>query len=334
MSDEIEVAIFTRRPKPGHFSIEYLFQHISKALPFPFKGSLQQLPFYSSGIMSRIKAIQWAGKNQMQINHIAGDVHFLAFGLSRRKTVLTIHDCGFVDKKKGIARWLLKKLWLDWPIRRCQMVTTISEHSKDQIIKLTGCPPEKIQVVPNFVGDEFQPIQNEKENETLRLLHIGTKRNKNLQRTLLALHGIPCHLTVVGPLDNEQKEWVSKADFPIENRVDLSNKELVNLYQKSDILLFASLEEGFGLPILEAQKCGVPVVTSRLTAMPETAGRGAHFVDPTNVEEIREAVKVISQDTGYRQQLIQNGFINVERFSLVNTAEAYARVYQRVLNAG
>ena len=94
--------------------------------------------------------------------------------------------------------------------------------------------------------------------------------------------------------------------------------------------MFASLYEGFGLPILEAQAIGRPVITSDRWSMPEAAGRGARLVDPENVRDMRSAVEHLVTDAAARRELVEHGFANVERFRPAAVAAQYEAVYERV----
>jgi glycosyltransferase involved in cell wall biosynthesis len=103
-----------------------------------------------------------------------------------------------------------------------------------------------------------------------------------------------------------------------------------SLYAQADMVLFASTYEGFGLPIIEAQATGRPVVTSRVTAMPEVAGEGACLVDPYDVSSIRNGVLRVLDDGSYRDSLVHLGFENVRRFEPSLIASQYARLYEEV----
>jgi glycosyltransferase involved in cell wall biosynthesis len=116
----------------------------------------------------------------------------------------------------------------------------------------------------------------------------------------------------------------------------LSKSELLETYQKSDILFFASTYEGFGLPIIEAQACGIPVITSNFGSMQEITenGQSAHLVDPTSVPEITAGIHKIVNDDVYRLRLIENGFVNSKRFSNDVIAMHYWELYQSMGKTG
>jgi glycosyltransferase involved in cell wall biosynthesis len=108
----------------------------------------------------------------------------------------------------------------------------------------------------------------------------------------------------------------------------LTDEELVAAYRRSDMVVFASLYEGFGLPILEAQAMGRPVITSNFGAMREAAGDGALLVDPYSVEEIRAAILRIKNEPGLREDLVRKGRENAERFRADAIALEYAQIYR------
>ena len=113
----------------------------------------------------------------------------------------------------------------------------------------------------------------------------------------------------------------------------LTDLELVEAYRRCDMVVFASLYEGFGLPILEAQAMGRPVITSNFGAMKEAAGDGALLVDPYSVEAIREAVLRIKREPALREDLIAKGLRNAERFRAEAVAARYGELYRNLATA-
>ena len=164
-----------------------------------------------------------------------------------------------------------------------------------------------------------------------RVLVVGTKPNKNLPHIIQALQGIPCKLVVVGALDVSHKKLIASADVDLENHVALNDGAIARQYEAADVVLFVPTYEGFGLPILEAQAAGKPLVTSRRSPMQEIAGRGSCLVDPDNVEEIRKAVLRVIQDAAYRSALVDAGTINVQHYSPNAIAGRYAAIYEEMV---
>ncbi|GAB4497994.1 MAG: hypothetical protein OHK0019_32640 [Saprospiraceae bacterium] len=221
-----------------------------------------------------------------------------------------------------------KWLWYKWPIRKADIVTAISEKSKEEIVHYTGCPPEKIKVVPNCVNPVYRYDPQPFRAECPRILQIGVAPHKNLHRVAAALQGIRCVLEIVGQLNHEQRTMLDASGIRYENRANLSLEELAERYRVADVVIFASLYEGFGMPIIEAQATGRPVITSNIEPMPWVAGeKGACFVNPTDVESIRSGILKVIHDADFREQLIQQGQENVQRFSVERIARKYNEVY-------
>jgi len=135
---------------------------------------------------------------------------------------------------------------------------------------------------------------------------------------------------IVGHPTPSQRSAIQKFCISHEILSGLTNNELIEQYQQCDMLSFVSLLEGFGLPILEAQSTGRPVITSNLSSMPEVAGRGACLVDPYNVGSIREGILKVIKDSEYRETLIAEGLENVKRFNIETVTQQYIELYQEV----
>ena len=219
-------------------------------------------------------------------------------------------------------------LWYWLPVRRSQLVVTISEATRTALLDSVRCDPAKVVVIHNPVSAEFQPVRGAFDATHPRILHIGITPNKNLERVAQALAGIDCTLVVIGPLSAEQSAMLVHQGIAFENHSNLPRDELLDQYIRCDLLLFASTYEGFGLPIIEAQAVGRPVVTSDLAPMPEAAGGAACLVDPYDVPAIRRGVLRVIDDAAYRDDLVARGLRNVERFRAVRVAARYAQLYR------
>jgi glycosyltransferase involved in cell wall biosynthesis len=163
-----------------------------------------------------------------------------------------------------------------------------------------------------------------------KILHIGTKNNKNLENTIIALQGINCEFWIVGKLNASQCAYLGESLIKFRNFVDLSNSEILQLYCQCDIVSFLSVYEGFGMPIIEAQAYGKPVLTSSLYPMIEVAGSGALFVDPFNILEIRSGFRKIIDNKNLRDQIIGKGFFNQRRFEINEIVMNYKSVYEGI----
>ncbi len=328
----IRVAFFHRKPRPlGNFSIETYFQQIREHLPAPYQPIYVEMPFESNGLWKRLANAIYCAFKQGDINHITGDIHYVAAFLQKKKTVLTIHDCGSLHETAGIKRKILKYFWFDMPVAKSAQITANSTATKNDIHEQTGCAKEKISVVYICVGEHFQPESKNFNAENPRILHIGTAPNKNLERLIPALNNIPCTLVIVGKISDATKQLLQENNIKaecIERR--LTDQEILEQYQQCDILSLVSTLEGFGMPIVEANAVGRVAITSNTTSMPEIANDAAVLVDPFDIANIQEGFLKIIQNPSLREDLINNGLKNHLRFQPKQLAEQYAQIYQKI----
>ena len=326
----MNINIFYRKKLKEHHSIEKVYDTL---LPYfkEFNVVTKQVPYQSRGIVNRILNIIYAKFHQTNINHISGDINYVNFFLKKRNTILTIHDVYPLIRSKGFKRTLLKLLWFTIPIKRAQKIVTVSEFSKSEIIKHFNISSSKIQIISNCVSPQFKTKTRSFNTNQPTILHIGSKRNKNLNHLIESIIGLPVKLTIVGEIKKSQKEKLIKHCIAYEDYQNLTDIQLVELYQKSDIVSFISTYEGFGLPIIEAQAVGRVVITSNLASMPEVAGHGALLVNPYSVKEIREGILQLMRNKELRDSLINKGFENVKRFKPQNIAKEYVHLYRTFL---
>lgn len=330
----VRVVQFMRHPRPNMFSIERLYGDIREAMPPDCYVSVWTCHNPSKGLWPRVQDMISARKNQGDVNHVTGDVHYLTCLLDPRRAVLTIHDLVSLHRLRGAKRLLLWFFWYWLPVRRSRVVVVISESTRQMLLASVPCDPAKIRVIHNSVSDEFVAIPHVFNSKYPRILHIGTKSNKNLERTAEALVGMPCRLVIVGPLSPSQITTLEKFAIDYENHVGLSRAALLKQYAECDMLVFVSIYEGFGLPIIEANAVGRPVVTSNLLSMPEIADKAACLVDPFNVSDIREGVRKVLHDRAYRDRLVEAGYVNAKRFRADLIATRYAALYREIATEG
>jgi glycosyltransferase involved in cell wall biosynthesis len=327
MNEPITVTHFQRKPPLGIFSIERLFEDVRAGLPFYIDAKVVSNRYVSKGFLRRLADLLYAAFHQDMVNHVTGDVHYLTYLLNARRTVLTIHDCVTLFRLRGFKRSLFWFLWYFIPSRRCSVITVVSESTKHQLLDEIKCDPDKIHVIYNPVSPEFQPSPKSFNSHYPRILQVGTSVNKNIERVAQALEGLPCCLSIIGPLSASQLLALRNHNIDYENHVSLSRQDILEQYRQADLLMFASLYEGFGMPIAEANAIGRPVITSKLFSMPEVGGNAALYVDPYDYRSIRSAVHELLQSPQLCSELVENGFANAKRFNHAVIASAYAKIY-------
>jgi glycosyltransferase involved in cell wall biosynthesis len=264
--------------------------------------------------------------------------------------VMTIHDLTSIKYPlfvNSIVRTYTQRLkqCLKWT----DLIVTISQSTKQDIIDCLGVPSEKVYVTPlasRYTPESFQPVQQiSKSFASLKpyILFVGTiEPRKNLTRLIAAfnylkqMHKIEHKLVLIG-----QKGWRYESIFmAIENspwRYDihhldyLSDAEVAWFYSKADVFIYPSIYEGFGLPVLEAMTLGTPVITSNTSSLPEVAGDAAILIDPTDFGQISEAILQIISNDVLRQSFVEKGRERVKLFSWEKTAQDTLNAYRSLL---
>ena len=311
----------------GRYSIERVFKPL-EVIP---SVRAERLPCDLNSFSSIIKLTLFSFGLKSRHIHITGDVHYMTVFLFWKKSLLTIHDCNHYEKLSGLRKKLLGILWFKLPLIFANHIIVISPFVKEQLQKYFRVKDYKISIVPNSFKSFESNHKDKRVRNRFEILSLGTKSNKNLERLIMAVSEMEAvKLNIIGNLSEGLIKLLSSNKTEFANYVNVTDAELKEHYNSSDMLFFASTREGFGLPILEAQSCGLPVLTSRTSSMPYVAGEAAIFVDPFNIEAIRQGVTQIKDDRLLRNSLIQKGYSNVKRFSEEKFLENYKAMYKKV----
>jgi glycosyltransferase involved in cell wall biosynthesis len=325
------VCYILRKNQSTYFSIERIFSLISGLMSHKADVRRVTVPhgrLLPWNILANFRAIR---KVKADIYHVTGDVHYLVLGLPAKKTILTVHDCVFMYRTSGLKRWFLQYMFLKWPVRHCRIITTISEKTRQDIIRFTGCRPAKVVVVPNPVDEHFYYSEKRFNKKLPVLLFVGTAAHKNLARAIEAIKGISCILDIIGKVPPEQIRAMEEYNISYRENINISNEELARKYADCDVLLFPTTFEGFGLPVIEAQKSGRPVITSNISPLKEVAGSGAYLADPYDVVSIRNGIIKMIEDDEYRESTIQKGFENVNQYLPEKITNQYLFYYDQLI---
>jgi len=236
-------------------------------------------------------------------------------------TVLTVHDLAILRAPEVFPRWhrLYGRTGLVRVLRAADAVVAVSEFSRDETIELTGVPAERIRVVRHGVDPVFGPDGPRAAGDYV--LAVATlEPRKNLGRAVAAAREAGVELRVVGARGwggVEADGWVG----------EVPDAELAALYRGARCVLYPSLYEGFGLPVLEAMACGTPVVTSVGTAMEEVAGGAAVLVDPLDVASIADG---IGAARARREELVAAGRARAAELTWERAADAVVQLWSEL----
>lgn len=326
----MKVLYIYRNPEMG-FSIGKVFKPIETEMRKYCEVDRVVLPCVNCSPMSLWKNVRVAReackKKHYDVIHITGAVHYLLPFLREWKTVVTVHDLGFFTNNKLTLRTLLLNLLWIKTLPFASYVTFISEKTEKEVRKLVRIKEGLGATVLNPVGSEFKFFSKSINVTNPRILHLGTNPNKNLETTAIALQGMPCLLRIVGKLTDEQKEILDLYKVEYENVWDLTDEQILQEYKECDFVNFPSLYEGFGMPIIEGQAVGRPVLTSILSPMQEVAGDGAVLVDPTKPESVRKGYEELKKNP---QIYVEKGLKNVKRFTLADITLQFLEIYKKI----
>jgi glycosyltransferase involved in cell wall biosynthesis len=291
------------------------------------------MPLKSSNPLFILLNLLWLLQFRKGIFHVTGHAHYAALLLPSQRTILTIHDLGFLHQYKGWKRSIMKWLFLDWPLKRINYITTVSEKTKAEILQYSSFPSENIFVIPNPVQPAIRYQTKQFNAEKPTVLFIGTKENKNLNRAIEGLNGLKIHLRIIGKLNAMQLNYLAINNIEYSNAVYLSNVDLSKEYLKADMVLFPSTYEGFGLPIIESFQAGRPIITSNVEPLNIIAEDAAYLVDPYDTVTIRDSVIQVIEDEIQRHKNVVKGLEIAKKYSVDSIRKKYEQLWRSVASS-
>jgi glycosyltransferase involved in cell wall biosynthesis len=266
-----------------------------------------------------------------------------------KKTVVTVHGLEYEIVLQAYS--FLARLYMRWSIKNscrwARVIVSVSQNTKKDLIRLYKVPADKIEVIGE--GYEINHVAPRRDEAVPRLydatkpylFFIGRlEERKNIVgiiktfEILKERYNIPHKLVLAGKFGYGEEKI--KAELQKTNCVRdiillgyLNPEEKSQMLSQAEVFMFPTFYEGFGIPILEAQSVGTPVVTSNVSSMPEVTGDSALLVSPNNHEEIAEAVHKLISDKNVRDAIIEKGYENVKRFSWEKCAQEITEVLIR-----
>ncbi|GAB4186251.1 MAG: glycosyltransferase family 1 protein [Calditrichia bacterium] len=252
--------------------------------------------------------------------------------------IVTLHDIAyekfpesFTVKFRLLYKFLVPKI-----LSTSKHVITVSEFSKKEIMEFYNLSPQKISVVYNAVNNHFKPQKSETADKYIFALSSNNYQ-KNFHSLLKAFRMLNRNdvKLIVGGGKNPRVNQVSVQEYSqVEDNIvftgRLTDEELIQYYSNAECFVFPSLYEGFGIPPLEAQACGCPVIASNAASLPEILSDSAYFVNPIDIAEISDAINLLINSNELKATLIQKGFENVARYSWEKSANKLMTIIERV----
>lgn len=269
--------------------------------------------------------------------------------------VLTLHDIIFLEPRDKQNHslyqnmgWLYRRLVVPRILNRCRRIITVSNFEMENIIRKLQIPRERMTMIYNGYNEWFRPVEDEEgvykkyiEKEGYFFFLGNTDPKKNTERTLVAYSkylkqsGVKRQL-LMADLDSEYLNGIIQRNG-IENIREhivmpgyIVNSDLPYIYHNAFAFLYTSLRESFGIPLLEGMACGVPVITSNTSSMPEIGGPDAILVNPESSDEIADMMLRLETDDGFYERQRGVGLERAKLFSWKKTAEQLLRLYEGI----
>ncbi len=313
-----------------------LFGKLEQIVNYPAKKVSAEFPIYS--LREQFLLPYLLERHPVKLLHLP---HYnVPLGYSGR-IVVTIHDLIHLKFPPSRAAYFYARTMLEAACRKAAMILVNSQNTKNDLMEMLGVKEEKIMV--SLLAVEPEEETQNKELLALKKEHVlfvgNIKPHKNVITLIRAfkkaqIKNPDLKLVIVGKDFMPDLTALYRGDPGIEFLNEISPQKIKHVYCRSRLLVLPSFYEGFGLPILEAMRWGVPVACSNVASMPEVAGEAALFFDPQDVGGLAQIISDVWESESVRQGLIRKGYVQLEKFSWDRCAELTAQVYERSLVPG
>jgi len=255
-----------------------------------------------------------------------------------RRTVATFHDLFVLSGDYSTADFRARfAAQARAAAERSDLIIVVSRFTAGQLEQLLKVEPARIRVIPHGVRPAPRMLSPAAREQMI--LFVGAiQRRKNIVRLVEAFEGVASGWKLVlagsfgfGAQEARQRIERSPRKSDIQVPGYVPEQDLEQLYQRASVFAFPSLDEGFGMPVLDAMARGVPVLTSNVSAMPEVAGSAALLVDPADVQSVAEGLRKLTEDAALRTELARKGLERSGEFSWENAALQTWKVYQELV---
>ncbi|HJO55619.1 MAG TPA: glycosyltransferase family 1 protein [Candidatus Scalindua sp.] len=278
--------------------------------------------------------------------------HALSLFQSTQRVIITVHDIAYIRFPDLLnkSRRIYKKFILRESIKRASIIVADSYSTKRDIVEFFGINERQIKVIHLGVESRFRPISNVKKYRlknklpSKMILNVGTlEPRKNIITLISAFKklrekGFETYKLVIAG----ERGWLYEQIFKEVERNDLKNEiifmgvvrdeDLPTLYNCAEVFVYPSLYEGFGLPPLEAMACGIPVITSNASSLPEVVGNAGIMVDSRDDNSLCEAMYNVLKDEELRCHMIKKGLIRAKLFSWEKVAKEILEIHKELLS--
>ena len=342
--------------------VKNYFNEIYKKIELDIDGQkieyiLYNLPFFKYEISNKLNSLRLIKERRGDsiVHFISQNDIFVLNLLSIKGSIVTCHDLIPYIRKEYST---LNKIWLKG-LRRAECIIAVSYCTKMDLIRCFNIPSEKIHVIHNGIGNEFNqtsisledsiflkyPILN-KYNHNKLILYVGTEeQRKNIEVILKAILKLKVEFNQDVAFIKIGKPGWKDARKRLNDLVSylkltkevilidyVDNNELKKIYNIADVFVYPSFYEGFGLPPLEAMACGTPVITSNTSSMPEVVGDAGIMVDPYDVDALTKAIYEVLTNDGLREDMRKKGLERAKLFSWEKAAKETLNVYEEIIS--